>query len=64
MLGPYIDLGGYMSDMHVSIDLFLLTLLNLHQVFMIKPVSPLPYKLDTLYFVHTLIMMGTCQPGK
>ena len=29
----------------------------------IRSVSPLPYNLHSPYLVHTLIMVGTCQPG-
>ena len=31
--------------------------------FVIRPIYPLPYNLRSQYLVHTLIMMGTCQPG-
>jgi hypothetical protein len=40
----------------------LLLLLNLHKVFMIRSVSPLPYNRGSPYLVHTLIMEGMCQP--
>ena len=38
----------------------LLLLLNLHKVFMIRSVSPLPYNRGSPYLVHTLIMEGMC----
>jgi hypothetical protein len=61
IFGPHIDWGGYMSAGHVSSDFDLIfhglqTLLNLRKVFVIMSVSPLPYKLDSLYLVHRLIM--------
>jgi hypothetical protein len=37
--------------------------LNVHQVFMIRSVSPLPYNLSSPYLVYTLIMEDICQSG-
>jgi hypothetical protein len=41
-------------------DIGLLTLLYLRHVFVIRPVSPLPWNIGWLYLVHTLLMEGTC----
>jgi hypothetical protein len=42
----------------------LLTLLNLHQVYMIRPFSPLPYKLGSQSLIHTFIIVCACQAGR
>jgi hypothetical protein len=56
--------GTCLSGMcHLTVTSFyiLLTLLKLHQVFVIRSVSLLQYKLGSPYLVHTLIMEGTRQ---